>query len=100
MGVPADLQIFIKCDAPLLQAIHLFEQGCRINHNAIPYDAVFSLVQNTRGDEVQDEFFLPDNHGMARIMAALIARDNVRAVGQEVNDLSLALIAPLGADNN
>jgi hypothetical protein len=37
---------------------------------------------------------------MSRIVAPLVACDNVRALGQEVNDFSLAFIAPLGADND
>jgi hypothetical protein len=35
---------------------------------------------------------------MAGVVAALVPRDHVRPLRQEVNDLSLAFIAPLGAD--
>jgi hypothetical protein len=34
------------------------------------------------------------------IVAALIARHNIEAVGQEVYDLALTFIAPLGADDD
>jgi hypothetical protein len=37
---------------------------------------------------------------MPGIMAALVARDNVEAFGEDVDDLSLAFISPLGAQNN
>ena len=32
-------------------------------------------------------------------MAALIARDDVETLGQEIDDLAFAFIAPLGTDN-
>ena len=36
---------------------------------------------------------------MARIVAALIACDDVEAFGKQIDDLAFAFIAPLGADD-
>jgi hypothetical protein len=36
---------------------------------------------------------------MAGVVAALEADDHVRVLGKEVGDLSLALVAPLGAND-
>ena len=38
--------------------------------------------------------------GVARVVAALIARHHVEALGEQVNDLALALVAPLRADDD
>ena len=39
-------------------------------------------------------------HGMARIVAAGGANDNICPGGQDINDLALPLVAPLGSYNN
>ncbi len=43
---------------------------------------------------------MPDHDRMTGVVAPLVARDDIRPLGQEVDDLSLAFIAPLGADND
>ena len=46
---------------------------------------------------MQDVLRRANDDGVARVGAALGADDNVRLLSQEVDDLALALIAPLGA---
>ena len=41
-----------------------------------------------------------DDQRMAGIVAALKARDHVRALAQPVDNLALAFVAPLGADHD
>src|SRR6185369_3731829 len=41
-----------------------------------------------------------DHERMARVVAALEAHHRRRVVGQPVDDLALALVAPLGADDD
>src|SRR2546423_14549724 len=50
-------------------------------------------------DEMQCVRLVADFDGVAGVVTALVARDHVEALGQEVNDLALALIAPLRADD-
>ena len=40
-----------------------------------------------------------DLHRVPRVVAALIARHHVEALGQQIDDLALALVAPLRADD-
>lgn len=40
-----------------------------------------------------------EDHGMAGVIAPLIADDDVVFVGQQIDDLALGLISPLQADN-
>src|SRR5258708_7004618 len=56
--------------------------------------------QHSAGDQLQDEFLAVDNDRVAGIMAAGIARDNGKILRQHVDNLSLALVAPLGANND
>jgi hypothetical protein len=55
-------------------------------------------MQDPRGDQVQDELVLAHHHGMAGIVAALVPRDYVRPLREQINDLPFAFIAPLGPD--
>ena len=49
---------------------------------------------------MQDRGLAIDNQCMACIVATLKARNGCRPVCQQVNDLALALVTPLGADDN
>jgi hypothetical protein len=57
-------------------------------------------MQDAGRDQMQDELVFADHDRMTRVVPPLIARDDVRALGQEINDLSFSFIAPLGADND
>ena len=46
---------------------------------------------------MQDVFLFPDEDGVAGVVAALGADDDLRLLGQHVNDFAFALVAPLGA---
>jgi hypothetical protein len=46
---------------------------------------------------MQNVLFSMDDDRMARIVSALIASDNIEAIRQEVNYLTFAFVAPLGA---
>jgi hypothetical protein len=46
---------------------------------------------------VERELAISDDHGVAGIVAALIADDVINASSEEVSGFSLAFIAPLGA---
>jgi orotidine-5'-phosphate decarboxylase len=41
-----------------------------------------------------------DDQRVAGVVAALVPGDHVRPLGQEVDDLALALVPPLGADDH
>src|SRR5207344_536699 len=53
-----------------------------------------------RGNEVQHGLLAADHQRVAGVVAALEADHALRAVGQPVDDLALALVAPLGADDD
>jgi hypothetical protein len=52
---------------------------------------------------VQDELVIdpvaPDDDGVAGVVTALVAGDDVEMRGEQIDDLTFPLIAPLCADN-
>src|SRR5581483_9455527 len=70
-----------------------------IEDDPVADDASRSL-ENSGRDLVQDKLTGPRIYGMARIRPALVANDQVGALGEHIHDLALALVAPLGADDD
>ena len=87
-------------NAALLQLVEFLHQHEGIHHHAVADDAERVGVEDAAGDEVQRVRLVAGHDGVARVVAALVARDHVAALGEQVNDLALALIAPLGADHH
>ena len=82
------------------QPVELTGQHQRVDDDAVADDAQLALVQHPRGDQVElvrDAF--PDDR-VPGVVAALEAHDHLGAFGEQVDDLPLAFIAPLGADEH
>jgi hypothetical protein len=47
---------------------------------------------------VKHEFALADANGMAGVVTALVARDDVEVRREDIYDLAFAFVAPLGSD--
>ena len=56
--------------------------------------------QHARRHQVRDELLAVDHQRVAGVGAAAVAHDDVGALGEQVDDLALAFIAPLGADDD
>ena len=52
------------------------------------------------GNLLQNELPIAHHHGVAGVGAALVAHDDVGLLGEDVDDLALAFVAPLGADDD
>ena len=48
--------------------------------------------------QVKHKRSIADLNGMPGVVSALIARHDVEALGEQIDDLAFAFIAPLGAD--
>ena len=97
----ADLQqLVLREEAALPQLIDLGEEHGRIDDHAVADHAHFPGVQDAGRNQVQDRLVAIDDHGVAGIVAALVASDDVGVLGQKVDDLPLALIAPLRSDDD
>jgi hypothetical protein len=56
-------------------------------------------VEDPGGDQVQGVALAVDDDGVAGVGPAVVADDDVVAVGQQVDDLALALVTPLESDD-
>ena len=69
-------------------------------HHAVADQAQRVVAQDAGGDQVQDGLLAVDDQGMAGVVAALEAHDRADFLGQQIDDLALAFIAPLGTEND
>ena len=76
------------------------EQRFQRQHHAIADEALHVLVQDAGGDQRQHGLLAADDQRVAGVVAALEARHRGGAFGQQVDDLALALVAPLGPDDD
>ena len=60
----------------------------------------FSGMQDAAGDQPQDEFTFADKDRVARIMAALIAGDDIEPIREQIDNFSFTLISPLGPEDD
>ena len=70
-----------------------------VDDHAAAHNADNVGAQNAGGNQVQDEFAALVLDGVAGIVAALIARNNVIVLAEQVDHAALALVAPVDAGN-
>ena len=82
------------------QTGQLFHQGGRVNDDAADDHTNGSLVERARGDEMQYGLMAFDHQRVSRVVAALKTDHDVGIGRQQIDDLALALVAPLEADDD
>ena len=85
----ADAQLTAHVDARRLQRLHLLEQRRQIDHHAVADHRHHAAPQNSARDQLQYEFPVADEHGMAGVVPALIARHDIEALGQQIDHFAL-----------
>jgi hypothetical protein len=80
------------------QHLRLLEQGLERQHHAIADQALHMRVQDSGGDQRQNGFLAADDQRVPGVVATLKAHHGLRSVGQEIDHLALAFVAPLQAD--
>src|SRR5204862_266615 len=78
----------------------LGEQRAGIDDQAIADDRLLARAQDAARDQLENIFLLAYKNGMAGVMPALIPRDDVELLGKEIDDLPLALVSPLGSQDD
>ena len=86
-----------EVDAALCEAVHLLQHDLRVEGDTVADDAVRTLEEDTRRHQAQLIVYTIDDNGMAGIAAALEAHNCLSLLSEIVDNLALALIAPLGA---
>ena len=90
-----DLRAFAR-PATLLD---LAEQVGRVDHHAVADVALHAGTHDAAGDQVQRRLDAVDHQRVAGVVAALETHDRTDPLGEQVDDLALAFIAPLGPEN-
>ena len=99
-GVLGEQQVLRRDRHALLaQRLDLRQQRPGIDHHAVADDRQLARPHHARGQQAQLVGRVADDQRVAGIVAALEAHHDVGALGQPVDDLALALVAPLGADH-
>src|SRR5262249_52471966 len=83
-----------------LELAHFLEQRARRQHDAVADEAGDAAVQDAGGNQAQHRLAAADDQRVAGVVPALEAHDARDAIGQQVDDLALAFVAPLGADDD
>ena len=81
------------------QVVDLLGQHARVDDHAVADHAQLAGVEDAAGDQVELPRLPLAHDRVAGVVAALEADDDLGALGEQVDDLALALIAPLGADD-
>ena len=85
-------------DPAPLQPVDLFEQDGGVEHHPVADHAGLLGVEDPGGDQVELELLAVADDRVAGVVAALEADDHLGALGEQVRDLALPLVAPLGPD--
>ena len=99
VGAIADEQPPLDIDAEALQLVHFGEERRRVDDDAVADQAGDAGMQDARGNQVEHELLAADVDGVAGVVAALVAADDREVRGQQIDDLALAFVAPLGAQH-
>lgn len=100
VGTVAQKKIFTDLDAEFAQSFDLPNERHRIHHHAVANDADFATPKDSGWNEMQNVGLTTMNDGVAGIVPALAAHDNVGFRRQHVDDFPLPLISPLSSNQN
>src|SRR5690606_36553621 len=95
-----DLQARTHVQPGGFEFVDFFEQGLGRQHHAVADEARYAGMHDARRNQAQDGLFAVDPQSMPGVVAALETNHALDGLGQPVNDLALAFVTPLGADNH
>ena len=82
-----------------LQHLHFLEEGERVHDAAVADDGADARVEHRGGKQVQDELPASGDDRVSRVVAAPEPHHRVEARGEDVDELALPLVTPLGPDD-
>ena len=87
-------------DASVLEHGDLVEEHLRVHHHPVADHRGDVGVEHSARDELQREGLAIDDERVPGVVAALVAHHQVHLLGEEVGEPTLALVAPLGPDDD
>ena len=88
-GTPADSK-----------SVDFGQQRRRIEHQPVADHGLLAGPQNAARNQLQDELPVADENRVAGIVPALITRHDIEALGEQIDDLPLAFVSPLGSQDD
>ena len=89
-----------EVDPPAPELVDLRGEHDRVDDHAVADRAQLAGVEDPRRDQVELERLAVADDRVAGVVAALEADHEVGLLGEQVHDLPLPLVAPLGADDD
>ena len=99
MGIGGDEEL-VRRQAIRLEHVHLVEHDFGIDDDPVADDGRDVRIHDPRRNQVQLESTPAVDDGVPCVVTTLEANDVVHVVGEQVGDLPLAFVAPLGADQH
>ena len=84
-------------DALVREALHFAHEMLKVNDHTVAHHIDGVRAQNAGRQQVQNELALVVDDGVPRVVAALIADDDVIVLGKQVNHSALAFVTPVDA---
>ena len=79
--------------------IRFLYQRERVQNDAAANDAFDARLKDSGRDEMENVPAVPDVDRVTGIVAALIARYTVEALGKDIDDLTLSFVSPLSTND-
>ena len=99
MRVAANLEV-LGGDAVGLEHVNLLKDNLGVDDAAVTDHRHVVGIHDAGRHLVQAVLLAVDDDGVAGVVAARVAHDGVEVAGDQIANLTLALIAPLGTDQN
>jgi hypothetical protein len=83
-----------------VEHVELAEQDARVDDHPVADDVHGAGVEDAARHEPHGEALLAHHDRVPGVVAALVADDHVHVTGEDVGELALPLVTPLGADHH
>ena len=98
VGPVADEQV-LAVESGRGKAVELGDERRGVDDHAVAEQVAGAGVEDARRDQVQLEVAVRVDHGVAGVVPATVANDEIGLVGKVVDHAALSFVAPLGADD-
>ena len=100
VGAVGDHEVVVDRDAATAQRRDLLLEGPGVDDHPVAHHAQDARVEDPGRDQVEDEALLAHQDRVAGVVAAVVTGHDLHLVGEQVHDLSLPFVAPLGAGDD
>ena len=99
MRVAGDLEA-TAVDPAGREPVVLVEQDGGVDDDAVADHRRDVRIEDAAGDQLESERLTVDDHGVAGVVAALVADDHAHLFREQVGELRLAFVSPLRSDDD